>query len=150
MCSSDLPVPEGHHDLPFGVANVVRPGRHVTVVALARMVRLVEGLCDGLAAEGIEVELIDPRTVVPLDKETILASVARTGRLLVVDEPPASCGFAAEVAALVADEAFDFLDAPVRRLTGAFVPTPYAPSLEAVMVPDAAAVGEAIRSLVAE
>ena len=144
------PVPEGHYSIPFGVANVVRRGRHVTVVALARMVQLVSGVCERLSAEGIEVELIDPRTVSPLDTATILASVERTGRLLVVDEPPASCGFSAEVAARVADEGFDFLDAPVRRLTGAFVPTPYAPSLEAVVVPNADDCLAAIRSLVAE
>jgi 2-oxoisovalerate dehydrogenase E1 component len=144
------PVPEGHHEIPFGVANVVRRGRDVTVVALARMVHLVAGVCDQLAAEGIEVELVDPRTVSPLDTATILASVARTGRLLVVDEPPAACGFAAEVAARVADEGFDHLDAPVRRLTGAFVPTPYAPALEAVIVPRADDVSAAIRALVAE
>ena len=150
LFGAKTPVPEGHHEIPFGVANVVRRGRHVTVVALARMVRLVEGVCDRLAAEGIEVELVDPRTVSPLDTATILESVGRTGRLLVVDEPPASCGFAAEVAARVADEGFDFLDAPVRRLCGAFVPTPYAPSLEAVVVPDAEQVMAAIRALAAE
>ena len=144
------PVPEGLYDIPFGVANVVRRGRHVTVVALARMVQLVSSVCDQLAAEGIDVELIDPRTVSPLDMATILASVERTGRLLVVDEPPASCGFSAEVAARVADEGFDFLDAPIRRLTGAFVPTPYAPSLEAVVVPNADDCLAAIRALVAE
>jgi 2-oxoisovalerate dehydrogenase E1 component len=150
LFGAKTPVPEGHHEIPFGVANVVRRGRHVTVVALARMVRLVEGVCDRLAAEGIEVELVDPRTVSPLDTATILESVGRTGRLLVVDEPPAACGFAAEVAARVADEGFDFLDAPVRRLCGAFVPTPYAPSLEAVVVPDAEQVMAAIRALAAE
>ena len=144
------PVPDGLYDIPFGVANVVRRGRHVTVVALARMVQLVASVCDQLAAEGIDVELIDPRTVSPLDMATILASVERTGRLLVVDEPPASCGFSAEVAARVADEGFDFLDAPVRRLTGAFVPTPYAPSLEAVVVPNADDCLAAIRAIVAE
>jgi pyruvate/2-oxoglutarate/acetoin dehydrogenase E1 component len=114
------------------------------------MVQLVASVCDELSAEGIEVELIDPRTVSPLDTATILASVERTGRLLVVDEPPASCGFSAEVAARVADEGFDFLDAPIRRLTGAFVPTPYAPSLEAVVVPNADDCRSAIRALVAE
>jgi len=110
----------------------------------------VASVCDQLLAEGIDVELIDPRTVSPLDMATILSSVERTGRLLVVDEPPASCGFSAEVAALVADEGFDFLDAPIRRLTGAFVPTPYAPSLEAVVVPNADDCLAAIRGLVAE
>ena len=103
-----------------------------------------------LEKSGISVEVVDPRTVVPLDVETILASVKKTGRLLVVDEPPASCGFAAEIAAQVAARGFDDLDAPIRRLTGAFTPTPYSPSLEAVVVPDAKAIASAVRQLVEE
>jgi 2-oxoisovalerate dehydrogenase E1 component len=137
-------------EIPFGRARVARLGRDVTIVALARMVRLSEEAAATLAGEGIEVEVIDPRTVLPLDVETIRASVAKTGRLLIVDEPPASCGFAAEIAARMADEAFDELDAPIRRLTGAFAPTPYSPSLEAAVVPSADAIAAAVRTLIAE
>ncbi len=143
-------VPEEDYEIEFGRAAVVRSGRDVTVVALARMVHLTLSICEELEREGISVELIDPRTVSPLDTETILQSVARTGRLLIVDEPPASCGFAAEIAAQVTDAGFNDLDAPIRRLTGVFTPTPYSPPLEAAVVPTAAAISDAIRLLVKE
>ena len=144
------PVPVDDYEIAFGEANIVREGKDVTVVALARMVHLTLSVCDELERDGISVELIDPRTVVPLDTRTILGSVRKTGRLLIVDEPPASCGFAAEIAARVADEGFDDLDAPIRRLTGAFAPTPYSPSLEAAVVPAAGDIARAIRALVEE
>ncbi len=111
-------------------------GRDVTVVALALMVHQTLKVCDELAGEGISVELIDPRTVSPLDVETIARSVAKTGRLLIVDEAFAPCGIGAEIAAQLADRGFDDLDAPIRRLNGAWTPTPYSPPLEAAVVPD--------------
>jgi 2-oxoisovalerate dehydrogenase E1 component len=120
------------------------------VVALALMVQHTLKACEQLAAEGISVELIDPRTVAPLDIETILASVAKTGRLLVVDEDFAPCGFAADVAAQVAEAGFDELDAPIRRVTGVHTPTPYSPSLEQAVVPNVDMIAQAIRELVAE
>ena len=92
-------------------------------------------------------EVIDPRTVAPLDVDTILESVEKTGRLLIVDETFAPCGIGAEIAAQVADRGFDSLDAPIRRLNGAFAPTPYSPPLEAAMLPDVAAIARAIREL---
>jgi 2-oxoisovalerate dehydrogenase E1 component len=143
-------VPEGDYEIPFGVGRIVRKGEHVTVVALARMVHLVSSVCDELEKEGVSVELIDPRTVSPLDTGIILESVAKTGRLLIVDEPPAQYGFSAEIAAAVADAGFDDLDAPIRRLTGRFCPTPYSPSLEAEMVPKPAEIVAAIRDLIKE
>ncbi len=94
--------------------------------------------------------MIDPRTVSPLDVETILASVAKTGRLLIVDETFAPFGLGAEIAAQIADKGFDHLDAPIRRLNGVFAPTPYSPCLEAAVVPSQAAIAQAIRNLVAE
>ncbi|MCC7422582.1 MAG: hypothetical protein IT428_20060 [Planctomycetaceae bacterium] len=141
------PVPEGDYEIEFGKGRVVREGRDVTVVALARMVHQVMAVCDTLEREGILVELIDPRTVVPLDVELILQSVQKTGRLLVVDEAPASCGFSGEIAARVADAGFNDLDAPIRRLTGTFAPTPYSPPLEAAMVPSTDQIAAAIRQL---
>jgi 2-oxoisovalerate dehydrogenase E1 component len=144
------PVPEGDYDIEFGKASVVREGRDVTVVALARMVHQSLSACDELERDGISVEIVDPRTVSPLDTETILQSIAKTGRLLIVDEPPAPCGFAAEIAARIVAEGFDSLDAPIRRLTGAFCPTPYSPPLEAVMVPQPKQIADAIRQLMAE
>ncbi len=143
-------VPTEDYEIEFGRATVVRAGRDVTVVALARMVQLTLSVCEELEREGISVELVDPRTVSPLDTDTILQSVAKTGRLLIVDEPPAPCGFAAEIAARVVDAGFDDLDAPIRRLTGVFTPTPYSPPLEAAVVPTAAAIADAIRALVKE
>jgi 2-oxoisovalerate dehydrogenase E1 component len=143
-------VPTDDYEIPFGQAAVVRPGRHVTVVALARMVHLTLSVCEELERDGISVEVVDPRTVVPLDVDTILESVNKTGRLLIVDEPPASCGFAAEIAAQVADAGFNDLDAPIRRLTGVFTPTPYSPPLEQAVVPSAGDVARAVRDLMQE
>ena len=143
-------VPMEDYEIEFGHASVVRVGRDVTVVALARMVQLTLSVCDELQRDGISVELVDPRTVSPLDTDSILQSVAKTGRLLIVDEPPAPCGFAAEIAAQIVEAGFDSLDAPIRRLTGIFTPTPYSPPLEAAVVPTAAEIANAIRSLVKE
>ncbi|MDP1797322.1 MAG: transketolase C-terminal domain-containing protein, partial [Planctomycetaceae bacterium] len=131
-------------------ARIVREGRHVTVVALARMVHQTLSVCEELEREGISVELVDPRTVSPLDTATILQSVHKTGRLLIVDEPPGQYGFSAEIAARVVDEGFNDLDAPIRRVTGAFCPTPYSPSLETVVVPQPADIAQAIRDLMRE
>jgi 2-oxoisovalerate dehydrogenase E1 component len=144
------PVPAADEEIGFGQAAVVREGTDITVVALALMVHQTLKVCDELAREGISVELIDPRTVSPLDVETIARSVARTGRLLIVDEAFAPFGLGAEVAAQLADKGFDDLDAPIRRLSGAWTPTPYSPPLEAAVVPDTTAIAQAIRELAAE
>lgn len=141
------PVPDGDYEIEFGKGQVVREGRDVTVVALARMVHQTLAVCETLEREGISVELIDPRTVVPLDIDMIAQSVHKTGRLLVVDEAPASCGFSGEIAARIADAGFDDLDAPIRRLTGTFAPTPYSPPLETAMVPSTEQIAAAIRQL---
>jgi 2-oxoisovalerate dehydrogenase E1 component len=144
------PVPEGDYEIPFGRAAVVREGNDITVVALALMVQRALTACETLAAEGVSVELIDPRTVAPLDIETIARSVRKTGRLLIVDEAFAPCGIGAEIAAQVGDRSFDDLDAPIRRLNGAHTPTPYSPPLEHAVVPNVDAIAQAIRELVAE
>ncbi|MFN9719834.1 MAG: pyruvate dehydrogenase complex E1 component subunit beta [Planctomycetota bacterium] len=143
-------VPEQDYEIDFGVARVIREGSDVTVVALARMVSLTLSVCDQLQKNGISVELIDPRTVSPLDTETILQSVEKTGRLLIVEETPAAFGLGAEVAARIADAGFDALDAPIRRLNGAFAPTPYSPSLESAVLPSAELIESAIQLLMAE
>jgi 2-oxoisovalerate dehydrogenase E1 component len=144
------PVPEEDYELPFGLAAVVREGKDVTVVALALMVQRALKACETLAAEGVAVELIDPRTVAPLDIETIARSVRKTGRLLIVDEAFTPCGIGAEIAAQISDRGFDDLDAPIRRLNGAHTPTPYSPPLEHAVVPSVDAIAQAIRALVAE
>jgi 2-oxoisovalerate dehydrogenase E1 component len=144
------PVPEGEHLVPFGQAAIARAGTSVSVVAVGAMVAKTLEACETLAAEGIDVEVIDPRTLAPLDIDTILESVHKTGRLLVVDETYAPCGIGAEIAAQVMDRGFDDLDAPVRRLNGLHTPIPYAPPLEAAVVPNPQSIARAVRDLVAE
>ncbi len=129
---------------------MVREGRDVTVVALALMVHHTLKACETLEKEGVSVEVIDPRTVAPLDVDAIAQSVAKTGRLLIVDEAFAPFGVGAEIAAQLADRGFDDLDAPIRRLNGLHTPTPYSPPLEAAVVPNPARIAQAIRDLVAE
>jgi 2-oxoisovalerate dehydrogenase E1 component len=144
------PVPADDYEIEFGRAAVVREGRDITVVALALMLHHTLRVAEQLAAEGVSVEVIDPRTVSPLDTDTILQSVANTGRLLIVDEPPEPCGIGAEIAARVVAAGFDDLDAPIRRLNGAFTPTPYSPPLEKAVVPQPEDIAAAIRDLLEE
>jgi 2-oxoisovalerate dehydrogenase E1 component len=144
------PVPIDSYEIEFGQARIRREGTHVTVVALGQMVPRTLAAANELAGQGISVEVLDPRTASPLDTAAILTSVRKTGRLLVVDESFGPCGLASEIAAQVADAGFDALDAPIRRLHGAFAPTPYSPTLEAAMIPKADAIAAAIRELVNE
>ena len=128
-------VPTGEHLVPLGSADTKRAGKDLTIVSWSRHVLLALDAAAKLAGEGVEAEVIDLRTLVPLDRGTILASVARTHRLLVVHEAITRGGYGAEIAALVAEEAFDDLDAPPRRLAGLDTPIPYAKHLEAAVVP---------------
>src|SRR5262244_3299578 len=136
LLSSKGQVPEEEYFIEFGQASVVREGTDATVVTLAAMVPKTIEACRILEQEGLSIEVIDPRTVAPLDIDTIVRSVAKTGRLLIVDEAFAPCGIGAEIAAQLADVSFDDLDAPIRRLNGAHAPTPYSPTLEAAVVPN--------------
>lgn len=143
-------VPEGEYALPIGRADVKRAGFDITVVAGNIMVPRVLKVADKLAQEGIEVEVVDPRTLRPLDVETIASSVQRTGRLLVVHEACQTGGWAGEVIASVASTpAFDYLDAPMRRLAGADVPIPYNRNLERAAVPQEEDIEREIRAIVA-
>ena len=150
LLSSKGPVPTEAYAIEFGKARVHREGTQVTAVAIGSMVPRALAAAQELAAERISVEVLDPRTVSPLDVPAILASVRKTGRLLVIDEAFGPCGLASEIVAHVADEGFDDLDAPIRRLHGAFAPTPYSPTLEAPMIPNAGAIAAALRELVSE
>ncbi len=150
LMSAKGPVPPESYEIEFGKARIHREGTHATVVAIGAMVTRTLAAAGELATQGISVEVLDPRTVSPLDTAAILASVHKTGRLLVVDEAFGPCGLASEIAAQVADAGFDDLDAPIRRLHGAFAPTPYSPTLEAVMIPSASTIAAAIRRLVDE
>ncbi len=143
-------VPEEEYFIPFGQAAVVREGTQATVVAIGTMVRKTMDACDTLAQENISIEIIDPRTLAPLDINTILQSVHKTGRLLIVDETFGPCGIGAEIAAQVMAQGFDDLDAPVQRLNGLHTPTPYSPPLEAAVVPNTDQVLQSIRDLLAE
>ena len=145
------PVPEDEDlTIPFGEARIVREGDDITVVTLAVHVDRTAAIAEQLQGEGISVELIDPRTLAPLDMDTILASVARTGRLLIVDETYAPGSIGADIAAAVADVAFDDLDAPIRRVNGLHTPIPYSPPLETAAVPQDGDIATAIRDLAAE
>ena len=130
------PVPEDRYLIPFGQADIKKTGNDVTIVATGMMVHKALEAAKQLEADGVSAEIIDPRTLVPLDKKTILESVKKTGRLVVVDEDYERCGFAAEVAAIVASEAFDYLDAPIRRIATPNVPIPYSKVLEKRILPD--------------
>jgi len=143
-------VPEEEYFIPFGQASVAREGTQATVVAVGLMVHKTLEACDILAKEGISIEVIDPRTLAPLDIDTILQSVHKTGRLLIVDETFAPCGIGAEISAQVMERGFDDLDAPVARLNGLHTPTPYSPVLEAAIVPNADKIVQAIYDLLAE
>jgi pyruvate/2-oxoglutarate/acetoin dehydrogenase E1 component len=131
------PVPDGDHLVPLGVAEVKRAGTDVTIVALAYYVHEALAVAEELAREGIAVEVVDPRTLVPLDVDTVHASVRKTGRLVIVDEAPATCSAASEIAALIVGdpETFRALKAPVRRVCAAPVPVPYSPTLERAALP---------------
>ena len=142
------PVPEAEYLIPFGQARVVRQGSDVTVVAVSRMVSLAEQAAEALAAEGVSLEIIDPRTVVPLDRETIAESVSKTGRLAVVDEAPEPYGFSGEVCAVVCEHCFGRLKAAPLRLCSEPVPNAFSPALEGRMIPSVDRIVSGIRALV--
>jgi len=143
-------VPEEDFQIPFGEARVCREGADLTIVAIGPLVPKSLAAADTLATEGISVEVIDPRTLAPLDMDTILSSLRKTGKLLVADESFGPCGMGAEIGAQVMERGFDDLAAPVRRLNGVHTPTPYSPPLEAAVVPTTDQVAAAARDLVAE
>jgi pyruvate dehydrogenase E1 component beta subunit len=140
-------VPEGDYEIPFGQADIKREGRDITVVGTSAMVQVALEAADTLSKDGIEVEVVDPRTIVPLDKRTICESVGKTGRLVVVDECNLSCSIASEIAAIVAEEAFSALKAPIARVARPDVPVPFSQPLEAYITPTADKITEAVRKV---
>ena len=139
-------VPEAKAPVPIGRADIKRRGRDATIVASSLMTHFALQAAERLAAEeGIDAEVVDLRSLAPLDEHTIIESVGRTGRLVVVDECPLRCGIASEVAATVAEHGFDRLLAPIARVTRAQVPVPYSPALEAAVTPDADKIAAAVR-----
>jgi len=148
MYQDKAEVPEEEFLIPLGQAHVKREGSDITLVAISSMVQIAESAADMLAADGISAEIVDPRTIVPLDEETILNSVKKTSRVLVVDEGHQSFGVSAEIAARVAEKAFYHLDSPVMRMGAMDVPIPFSPALEDLTVPTAERVYELARQAV--
>jgi len=140
-------VPDGDHLVPLGLADVKREGDDVTVIATSSMVQVALSAADELERDGVFVEVVDPRTIAPLDRATLIASARKTGRVVVVDEGHQSYGASAELAAVVAEDAFWHLDAPVVRLGAMDVPIPFSPVLEDQTVPTPERVAEAVLSL---
>ncbi len=138
-------VPEGEHAIPLGVAEIKRPGRDVTIIAHSKMVFIALEAAKELEKDGIDAEVIDPRTLRPLDTQTLVDSVKKTNRAVIVEEGWPYCGVGAQMVDTLQSEAFDFLDAPVLRITGADVPMPYSKPLEHLCLPDKGRVVEAVR-----
>ena len=142
-------MPEEEFLIPFGQANVLREGTDVTLIGTSSMRQVCEKAADMLADDGISAEVIDPRTIVPLDNETLLNSARKTSRVIVVDEGHQSFGVTSEIASRINEKAFYHLDAPVIRMGAMDVPVPFSPALEDLTVPTPAGVAENARKLVA-
>ena len=139
------PVPEGEYLIPFGKSKILCQGSDVTIVAMSLMTAKALEAAEIVSKDGTKAEVIDPRTIMPLDREAILDSVKKTGRLVIVDEAPAFCGFSAEVAALVGEQALEFLNAPIVRVSALHTPHPFNPTLEAAMLPSTQRIVDAVR-----
>ncbi len=148
MYKAKGPVPEEEYFIPFGVADIKRQGTDITVVATSRMVQVALEAADTLGREGISVEVVDPRTISPLDIDAIVASVEKTHRVLIVDEGHRSFGAAAEIGMQIMERAFDYLDVPIRRYAGMDVPVPFSSSMEQATFPNPQGVVQMARELV--
>ena len=148
MYNDKAPVPEEEYLIPFGEANILREGTDITLIGTSSMVQVAEKAADILAEEGISAEVIDPRTIVPLDEETLLKSVIKTSRAIVIDEGHQSFGVTSEIASRLNEKAFYHLDAPVKRIGAMDVPIPFSPALEDITVPTPEGVAEAARKSV--
>jgi len=147
MYDDEEDVPDEAYTIPFGEANLTREGDAVTIVALGRMVGFANQAADRLEKDGISCTVVDPRTTSPLDEDTILECAEETGRVVVVDEASPRCGMAADIAALIGQNAFDALKAPVRMVTPPHTPVPFAPELEDAYVPSVAKIEAAVRDV---
>lgn len=143
-------VPEEYYTLPLGKADVKRLGSDLTIVAIGKQVHTALEAAEILSKKGIEVEVVDPRTTSPLDEETILQSVAKTNRLIVIDEANPRCNMATDIAALVADKGFDTLDAPIKRITAPHTPVPFSPPLEDLYLPNARKIIQVVSELIGD
>ncbi|MFC9598982.1 alpha-ketoacid dehydrogenase subunit beta [Peribacillus butanolivorans] len=143
-------VPEGYYTIPIGKAEIKRSGSDLTIVAIGKQVHTAMDAAEQLAGRGIEVEIVDPRSLSPLDEESILSSVAKTNRLIVMDEANPRCSVATDIAALVADKGFDTLDAPIKRITAPHTPVPFSPPLEDIYLPTPEKVIKVVSELLGE
>ncbi|KPV57561.1 pyruvate dehydrogenase [Paenibacillus sp. A3] len=143
-------VPEGYYTIPLGKADIKRAGSDLTIVAIGKQVHTALTAARQLSQKGIEAEVVDPRSLSPLDEDTILASVAKTNRLIVIDEANPRCSIATDIAALVADKAFDSLDAPIKRITAPHTPVPFSPPLEDIYLPTPQKVVEVVAELLGD
>ncbi|GAY77511.1 acetoin dehydrogenase E1 component beta-subunit [Sporolactobacillus inulinus] len=143
-------VDEGFYTIPFGKAEIKRSGKDLTIVGLGKQVYTALKAADQLAKKGFETEVIDPRTLSPLDEDTIIKSVQKTGRLIIVDEAYPRCSAATDIAAIVGDKAFDYLDAPIKRVTAPHAPVPFSPPLEKLYMPTPEKIIKAFREMVGE
>ncbi|MBK5458456.1 alpha-ketoacid dehydrogenase subunit beta [Peribacillus sp. TH27] len=143
-------VPEGYYTIPIGKAEIKRSGSDLTIVAIGKQVHTAMYAAEQLAGRGIEVEIVDPRSLSPLDEESILSSVAKTNRLIVMDEANPRCSVATDIAALVADKGFDTLDAPIKRITAPHTPVPFSPPLEDIYLPTPEKVIKVVSELLGE
>ena len=141
-------VPEGDYTIPIGVADIKRPGKDVTVIAVGLMVRRALEAAEMLEKEGISVEVIDPRTLVPFDKETVFNSIRKTHHVVIAEESNKTAGIGAELAAMIQEEMYDELDGPISRVAALDIPMPYNITLEKHVIPDAAKIAQAVRAQV--
>lgn len=141
------PVPEEEYLIPFGVADVKREGEDVTIVAVSRMTYAALEAAKLLEREGISIEVVDPRTLTPLDTESLVKSAMKTGRVIIVDQGYGRFGVTGEIASQIYEQAFDYLDAPIRRVGAFDVPVPFSPSLEMATIPDKERIANAVREL---
>jgi pyruvate dehydrogenase E1 component beta subunit len=141
-------VPEEEYTIPFGAADIKREGADVTIVATLYMVHKTLNAAKQLEKEGVDAEVVDPRTLTPLDKQAIIRSVKKTGRLVIVSEDCKTAGVSAEIAAMVAEEAVDYLDAPIKRVAEPDTPIPFSPPLEQYVIPDEKAIMKAVKKVV--
>ena len=141
-------VPEEEYTIPFGVADIKREGKDATIVATLYMVHKALSAAEILSKEGIDVEVVDPRTLVPLDKQAIVDSVRKTGRIAIVSEDCKTAGVSAEIAAVVAEEALDYLDAPIKRVAEPDTPIPFSPPLEQFVIPNEKSIVKAVKEIV--
>ena len=143
-------VPEGYYTIPLGKADIKREGSDVTIVAIGKQVHTALAAAEQLAKKGLEVEVIDPRSLSPLDEDTILSSVEKTNRLIVIDEANPRCSIATDIAAIVADKGFDLLDAPIKRITAPHTPVPFSPPLEKLYLPTPEKVIETVSEMIGD